>query len=246
MVGGLARRLSSAAAPVWWRDPLLGVTTVDTGFPLVPTAAYVIGHCHLAVVAGGSSAAAPRVLGAVEAGGHRASDVRWIVLPSLAQWWSIPTLLASCPNATVLAHPRACRHLSAPRKLVGAELAAYGSAGFKALHGGEAEAYLGAPVPREQIRPVAAEDLPWPTPGGAEAASADAGWSARFLHGRGHTTDGELCFVLVRKPIDKLCARVVGPRADVAVICFRCTEPRQRRWSAWFRRQLPWGRIPSL
>lgn len=196
------RRLSSVAAPraqCWCqRDRLLGVTTVDTGFELVPTAAYVIGHQNLTVVAGGSSAAVPRVLDAIEAGGHQPSDVRWIVLPSLSQWWSIPALVAACPNATVLAHPRACRHLAAPNKLVDAELAAYGSAGFRALHGCEAEAYIRAPVPREQVRPVAdGTNLPWPTDG-TKAAPPEVEWNASFTHGQGHSTDAELCFLLVR------------------------------------------------
>ena len=74
----------------------------------------------------------------------------WIVLPSLGQWWSLPTLLAACPNATVLAHPRACKHLASPRKLIDTELAAYGSAGFEALHGHTAEVFLKGAVPKDR------------------------------------------------------------------------------------------------
>ena len=77
------------------RDALLGVTTVDAGFELAPTAAYVVGHESLTVVAGGSAAATPRVLAAIEAGGRQPSDVAWIVLPCLSQWWSLPRLLAA-------------------------------------------------------------------------------------------------------------------------------------------------------
>lgn len=201
MLGRQRRRLSSMARTKHWyqRDRLLGVTTVDTGFELVPTAAYIIGHSNLAVVAGGSRAGVPRVLDAIETGGHQTSDVRWVVLTSLSQWWSISALLAACPNAVVLAHPRACRHLAAPQKLVEAELTAYGSAGFEALHGCGPDAYLHAPVPREQVRPVGADaDLVWPTSEGSEAISAEADWSASVLHGHGHSMDGELCFIVVR------------------------------------------------
>ena len=206
----------------------------------------MIGHRNLAVVAGGSSAAAPRVLDAVEADGHQPCDVRWIVLPSLSQWWSIPALLAACPNATVLAHPRACRHLSAPQKLVHAELAAYGSAGFQALHGCDAEAYLQTPVPREQVRPVAAaEDLPWPTPNGEEPALAEAGWSASFLHGHGHSTDGELCFVLVRSHHSQAHVQQIH-RLMSKCDTLRFSEPRHQRWPARIRWQLPWGRLSPL
>jgi hypothetical protein len=248
---------AAARAACWCqRDGLLGVTTVDTGFELAPTAAYVVGHRHLAVVAGGSDAAGPRVLDAVEAGGRQASDVRWIVLPSLSQWWSVPALLAAFPNATVLAHPRACRHLAAPQKLIEAELAAYGSAGFAALHGRTADAFLSAGVPREQLRAVAADtELPWPVPDadGAEGQPTEASWRASFIHGGGHSTDGELCFVLVRvRPAisSPSLARSVA-RTRVHTLCtelVRCgcsrTGPRSRWRAVRLCRQLLGHQLP--
>jgi len=78
-------------------------------------------------------------------------------------------LLDACPNATLLAHPRAAGHLSDPARLEGSARKVYGDRAFEELYGS-----VGA-VPAARVRAMQdGEVLRW---GGRELA---------FLHTRGH------------------------------------------------------------
>lgn len=81
--------------------------------------------------------ALPRLLAALEAKSLRPEQVRWVVVTHchLDHAGGAGTLLAKLPNATLLAHPRAARHLIEPEKLIKSATAVYGAARFAELYG---------------------------------------------------------------------------------------------------------------
>ncbi len=81
------------------------------------------------------------------------------------------TLLDACPNATVLAHPKAARHLIAPERLIAGSIGVYGEENFRQLYGEI------RPVPEDRVISVADEEVVvW------------SGRRLRFLHTPGHAT----------------------------------------------------------
>ena len=92
--------------------------------------------------------ALPRLLGALAAQGKRPEDVRYVVVTHahLDHAAGAGALLAACPNATLLAHPRAAKNLIAPDKLVEGAIAVYGAARFAELYG------TVSAIPPERVR----------------------------------------------------------------------------------------------
>jgi glyoxylase-like metal-dependent hydrolase (beta-lactamase superfamily II) len=84
-----------------------------------------------------TSYALPRLMAALEAAGRRPEDVRWIVLTHahLDHAAGASALVAACPRATLLAHPRTARHMISPQKLIDGATAVYGAERFRALYG---------------------------------------------------------------------------------------------------------------
>lgn len=78
-------------------------------------------------------------------------------------------LIQACPNATLLAHPRAARHIIDPSKLVQSASQVYGEENFKKLYGQI------HPIPSQRVRTV--ED-------GEEIRFGSR--TLRFIHTRGH------------------------------------------------------------
>src|SRR5690348_6152063 len=76
------------------------------------------GEC--AFVEAHTAHAIPRLLSALAEHGKRPEDVRYVVVTHahLDHAAGASKLLAACPNATILAHPRAAKHLVDPAKLV--------------------------------------------------------------------------------------------------------------------------------
>jgi glyoxylase-like metal-dependent hydrolase (beta-lactamase superfamily II) len=81
------------------------------------------------------------------------------------------TLLDACPNATVLAHPKAARHLISPDRLIAGSIAVYGEDHFHQLYG--------------EIRPVAEDRV---ISVEDEGTLVWAGRRLRFLHTPGHAS----------------------------------------------------------
>lgn len=81
--------------------------------------------------------AVPRLLRALDEHGLRPEQVRYVVVTHahLDHAAGASTLIARCPNATLLAHPRAARHLIDPSKLVASATSVYGAARFGELYG---------------------------------------------------------------------------------------------------------------
>ena len=115
--------------------------------------------------------AVPKLLAALEREGLSPEQVRWVIVTHvhLDHAGGAAALMAACPKATLVAHPRAARHLIDPTKLVASASAVYGAARFEELYG-----TIG-PIPEARVRIV--ED-------GGSLALGSA--SLRFLHTRGH------------------------------------------------------------
>jgi glyoxylase-like metal-dependent hydrolase (beta-lactamase superfamily II) len=105
--------------------------------------------------------ALPRLLHALREHGREPRDVRWIIVTHahLDHAAGASALMAACPDAILVAHPRAARHLTSPDKLVQSATAVYGAARFRELYG------TIEPIPRERVR--ALEDGESVTLGGA-------------------------------------------------------------------------------
>jgi glyoxylase-like metal-dependent hydrolase (beta-lactamase superfamily II) len=92
--------------------------------------------------------AVPRLLAALAHQGKKPEDVRWVVVTHahLDHAAGASALLAACPRATLLAHPRAAKNLIEPAKLVEGAIAVYGEARFHELYGAV------SPIPKERVR----------------------------------------------------------------------------------------------
>lgn len=124
-----------------------------------------------AFVDNGTSHSLPHLLGALEAEGVSAENVRALIVTHIHLDHAAGTsaLLAHCPQAQVMAHPRAAPHLIDPAKLVRSAKLVYGAETFTRLYGEV------APIPAERVRVLADEET-WQL--GPERL--------RFLHTRGH------------------------------------------------------------
>src|SRR5580704_15922229 len=123
--------------------------TIDCDILPKFTAAYLrVAGDECAFIETHTSHAQPKLLAELAAHGRRPEDVRWVVVTHahLDHAAGAGALLARCPNATLLAHPRAARHLVDPRKLVASATAVYGAERFARLYG-EIE-----PAPKERVR----------------------------------------------------------------------------------------------
>lgn len=102
------------------------------------TAAYLrIAGDECAFIETHTGHALPRLLAALAAHGKRPEQVRYVVVTHahLDHAAGAGLLLSKCPNATLLAHPRAARHLIDPSRLVASATSVYGAARFGALYG---------------------------------------------------------------------------------------------------------------
>jgi len=113
----------------------------------------------------------PILLAALEARKLSREAVRYVIVTHahLDHAGGASVLMQACPNATLLAHPRAARHLIDPTKLVASAKQVYGAERFAALYGEI------APIPAARV--AIQEDGDEVTFGGA---------TLRFLHTRGH------------------------------------------------------------
>lgn len=92
--------------------------------------------------------AVPRLLAALERAGRRPEDVRWVVITHvhLDHAGGASALLAACPNAALLAHPRAAPHAIDPTRLVASARKVYGDEAFSLMYGDI------APIPESRVR----------------------------------------------------------------------------------------------
>lgn len=102
------------------------------------TAAYLrVSGAECAFIEAYTSHAVPRILDALAKAGREPEDVRYVVVTHahLDHAGGAGALVRACPNATLLAHPRAARHLVDPSKLVKSATSVYGEERFQKLYG---------------------------------------------------------------------------------------------------------------
>jgi glyoxylase-like metal-dependent hydrolase (beta-lactamase superfamily II) len=143
----------------------------DYVFPRFAAAFLRIDGDEAAFIETNTALAVPKMLATLAAEALSPEAVRWIVVTHvhLDHAGGAGALLAACPNATVLAHPRAVRHLVDPARLVESATAVYGPERFRALYGDI------APIANERVQSL--ED-------GASFALGRSTLSV--LHTRGH------------------------------------------------------------
>lgn len=147
------------------------IDTLYTETPQVASAYLVIEGEEAAFVETNTSLAVPRLLAALEAHGLSPDAVRYVIITHvhLDHAGGAGVLMAHCPNATLLAHPKAAPHAIDPSKLIASARQVYGDATFNALYG------TIEPVPEDRVRVMAdGEVLEW----GSRTLT--------FLHTRGH------------------------------------------------------------
>jgi glyoxylase-like metal-dependent hydrolase (beta-lactamase superfamily II) len=123
--------------------------TIDVDVTPRFTACYLrVAGDECAFIEAHTAHATPRLLAALGAHGKRPEDVRYVVVTHahLDHAAGAGALLAKCPNATLLAHPRTARHLVDPDKLVRGAKAVYGEDRFRALYGEV------PPIPEGRVR----------------------------------------------------------------------------------------------
>ncbi|HNR89085.1 MAG TPA: MBL fold metallo-hydrolase [Spirochaetota bacterium] len=150
-----------------------GVVTIDCGY-LHPefAAAYLITEGdRAAFIDNNTRFAVPRLLDALAGAGRKPEEVEYIIVTHvhLDHAGGTAELARLCPNAIVLAHPRAARHIIDPSRLVAGSRAVYGDETFARRYG--------------DIEPVDATRVRSMDDGAEIALGARA---LRFIHTAGH------------------------------------------------------------
>jgi len=116
------------------------VTTIDceyVGLPRVAAAFLLTEGDRAAFVETNTNDAVPRLLGALSVKGQSPEQVDWIIVTHvhLDHAGGASALMKACPNATLLCHPKAHKHLIDPSKLVASSEEVYGKERFAELYG---------------------------------------------------------------------------------------------------------------
>lgn len=126
--------------------------TIDADVTPGFTACYLrLAGDECAFIEAHTALALPRLLAALAEAGRRPEDVRSLVVTHahLDHAAGAGALLAACPKATLLAHPRTAKHLVDPSKLIAGATAVYGAERMRTLYGEI------RPVPAERVRALA-------------------------------------------------------------------------------------------
>lgn len=154
------------------------VVTIDCLYlsPKRAAAYLLVEGNHAVFIDNNTSHAVLTLLSALGDHGLRPEQVDYLIVTHvhLDHAGGTSVLLDACPRATVIAHPRAARHLADPSRLVTAVKSLYGAEFFGRTYG------TVRPVPADRIRTV--EDGETLTMGGCRAKSR----ALTFLHTLGH------------------------------------------------------------
>jgi len=147
--------------------------TIDCDYvqPALACAYLRISQGECAFIETNTAHAVPKLLAALAAAGRSPADVRYVIVTHvhLDHAGGASALMEALPNATLLAHPRAARHIIDPSRIVAGATAVYGAEQFAALYG----TIRGIDADRVRSLEDGAE-----VPFGAGAL--------RFIHTRGH------------------------------------------------------------
>ncbi len=159
------------------------VTTIDCHYVRENIAAAYLLHCgtKACFIDNNTNYAVPSLIKALAGAGYKPEDVEFIVITHvhLDHAGGTGLLLKACPNAKVIAHPRAAPHLIDPSRLVKSAQAVYGEKKFHDLYG--------------SLESVPAERVITPTDG-ERLAVGDT--ELTFIYTRGHANHH---FVIVDK-----------------------------------------------
>ena len=147
--------------------------TIDTHYVMPQLAAAYLREegGEVAFIEANTTHCVPRLLAALAQERLAPEAVKYVIVTHvhLDHAGGASALMRACPNATLLAHPRAARHLIDPARLVASARSVYGAEAFERLYG---------TIEAIDARHVTAlEDGARVTLGGA---------SLHFLHTRGH------------------------------------------------------------
>jgi glyoxylase-like metal-dependent hydrolase (beta-lactamase superfamily II) len=129
-----------------------GRFTIDADVTPRFTACYLrIAGDECAFIEAHTAHALPRLLTCLAEQSKNPEDVRWVVVTHahLDHAAGASALLAACPRATLLAHPRAAKNLVEPARLIEGATAVYGERRFRELYG-----TVNA-IPKERVRSLA-------------------------------------------------------------------------------------------
>lgn len=150
------------------------VTTIDTnylGHPQFAAAYLMVENDRAAFVDNNTNGSVPLLLDALRASGVKPANVDYLFVTHihLDHAGGTSALSQACPNAQIVAHPRAAPHLIDPTRLVASASAVYGEERFRELYGEL------APIAESRVQTVEdGETMTW----GNRKLS--------FLHTRGH------------------------------------------------------------
>ena len=126
-----------------------GITAIDSGYrrPMLDAIHLVVEGGRAAIVDTGHNDAVPRVLATLAARGLGPEQVDFVILTHvhLDHAGASGQLMARCPNARLVVHPRGARHMIDPTRLFAATIEVYGEAQARALYGEL------LPVPAERV-----------------------------------------------------------------------------------------------
>ncbi|MEM1023705.1 MAG: MBL fold metallo-hydrolase [Myxococcota bacterium] len=149
------------------------IDVIDCGYtmPRYAAAYLIVRNGRAAFVDNNTAHAVPRMLETLQAQGLNPEDVDYCIITHvhLDHAGGSSALMKACPNATLVAHPRAARHAIDPSKLVSSASEVYGDARFRELYG------VIEPIDEERVRTM--ED---------DETLRFADRTLRFLHTRGH------------------------------------------------------------
>jgi len=151
-----------------------GLHTIDThylGRPEFAAVYLLIENQRAIFFDNNTNAAVPGLLTELKRHGLTPEQVEYLVITHvhLDHAGGTSAMARACPNATILAHPRAAPHIVDPSKLVASASAVYGQEEFQRLYG-NIEA-----VPADRVRVMKDEE-----------ALRFGSRELRFLHTRGH------------------------------------------------------------
>ena len=113
--------------------------TIDTGYVMPQLAAAYLREegGEVAFIETNTTHAVPRLLAALAKAGLSTEAVKYVIVTHvhLDHAGGASALMRACPNATLLAHPRAARHLIDPTRLVASARQVYGEQAFDELYG---------------------------------------------------------------------------------------------------------------
>lgn len=152
----------------------MSVTTIDCEYldhPGFAAAFLICEGSRAAFVETNTNHAVPSMLDTLRAAGLTEADVEYVIITHvhLDHAGGASALMDACPNATLLAHPRAARHMIDPTRLVSSAREVYGEEAFRKMYG--------------EIRPIAEARVR------SVGDGEEIGFGSRtltFLHTRGH------------------------------------------------------------